>query len=112
VVLRPGPYTGKERLYFVNLGGYDDKIFDELHKNILVVAESEAWAKTKAKETVTHWSVPHKDTLFEIEKIMPLEQAGGLCVHLKKSAAPVPFSFEWGYTQISKKALAKKNKSI
>lgn len=108
VVLRPEPSDSKEKLFFVNLGGYDPAHFDELHKNILVVAESEAWAKHKAKEDVAHWKVPHKDTSFEIEKIIPLTNINGLHVHLQKSANPVPFTFEWGYTPISKNSLAKK----
>lgn len=108
VTLRTEPYKGEEKLFFVNLGGYDPAQFDELHKNVLIVAKSEALAKNAARESVKHWSVPHKDTSFEIEKILPLTDIGGLHVHLEKSTAPVPFSFEWGYTPISKKALAKK----
>lgn len=107
VSLRPEPYMGAEKLFFINLGGYDPAQFDELHRNVLVVAESLAHAKHAAKQPVSHWKVPHKDTAFEIEKIIPLEKVGGLYIHLEKSAAPVPFSFEWGYTPISKKALAK-----
>lgn len=108
VTLENSAYDGKEKLFFVNLGGYDPAIFDELHKNILVVAENEALAKHAAKESVKDWNVPHKDTSFEIEKIIPLSGVDGYTVHLKKSQNPVPFSFEWGYTPISKKALAKK----
>lgn len=108
ISLKTEPCTGEQKLFFVNLGGYDPAHFDELHKNILVVAKSAAFAKHAAKETVKHWKVPHKDTLMEIEKLIPLDKVGGLYVHLEKSANPVPFSFEWGYTPISKKALAKK----
>ena len=108
VSLKPEPYAGEQKLFFVNLGGYDPDHFDELHKNILVVAKSDAFAKHAAKETVKHWKVPHKDTLMEIEKLVPLAKVGGLYVHLEKSGNPVPFSFEWGYTPISKKALARK----
>ena len=102
-----GPALG---LYFVNLGGYDPEIFDELHKNMLVVAKSEAWAKTQAKETVTHWKIPHKDTLFEVEKaldVSALLAEKGLYLHLEKTEDPPPFAFECLYTPISKKALAK-----
>ncbi len=37
-----------------------------------------------------------------------LAMIAGLHIHLEKLDAPVPFAFEWGYTRISKKALAKK----
>ena len=108
VSLKTEPYAGEQKLFFVNLGGYDPDHFDELHKNILLVAKSGAYAKHLAKESVKHWKVPHKDTLMEIEKLVPLDRIGGLYVHLEKSQNPVPFLFEWGYTPISKKALAKK----
>ncbi len=108
VSLKKSPYDGKEKLFFVNLGGYDPAIFDELHKNILVVAENEAQAKHAARQTIQHWSTPHKDTSFEIEKIIPLSDVGAYTIHLEKSAAPAPFTFKCGYTPISKKALAKK----
>ena len=108
VTLKSEPYTGENKLFFINLGGYDPDYFDELHKNILVVAKSEAFAKHAAKESVKHWKVPHKDTSMEIEKIIPLAQICGLHIHLEKLDTPVPFTFEWGYTKISKKALAKK----
>lgn len=102
------PLTGGPKLFFINLGGYDPACFDELHKNILVVAASQAHAKHAARNSVQHWKTPHKDTSFEIEKILPLSQIGAFYVHLEKTAKPVPFSFEWGYTPISEKALAKK----
>ncbi len=110
VSLKTESYDGKEKLFFVNLGGYDPAHFDELHKNILIVAENEAQAKHAAKESVTHWSVPHKDTIFEIEKMIPLMNINGLYVHLKKSENPTQFTFECGYTRISEKHLQKKTK--
>lgn len=105
------PQEGKDKLFFVNLGGYDPEIYDELHKNMIVAAESEAWAKHKAKETVKHWRVPHKDTLFEVEKaldVSALLEKHGLYVHLNRTDAPPAFQFECLYTPISEKALAKK----
>src|SRR3954462_7690207 len=34
ITLKPEPSSGAERLYFVNLGGYDPGDFTELHKNV------------------------------------------------------------------------------
>ena len=45
VSLRPEPYEGAERLYYVNLGGYDANEFTELHKNVLIVAADDKAAK-------------------------------------------------------------------
>ncbi len=51
-----------ERLYFVNLGGYDSKQFTELHQNILVVAENDREAKAKALKKMSGWK--HAQRLF------------------------------------------------
>lgn len=108
---RPGENSGLG-LFFVNLGGYDPATFDELHKNMLVVAQSEAFAKHKAKETVKHWQIPHKDTLFEVEKTLNLTdhvlKEQGLFLHLSPSREQRPFEFTCLYTPISQKALAKR----
>src|ERR1700749_3543427 len=34
--VRPEPFLGPERLYYVNLGGYDPSEFIEKHKNVFV----------------------------------------------------------------------------
>lgn len=59
-----------KKLYFLNLGGYDSKQFTELHKNIFVVAANEQEAKSRAIKNISHWDMPHKDYLFDVEKII------------------------------------------
>ncbi len=64
-----------KRLYFVNLGGYDSKQFTELHKNIfVVVAENEQDAKAKAVKSIAEWESPHRDYLFDVDKILDVNQ--------------------------------------
>jgi hypothetical protein len=49
VTLAPGPVAERaERLFFVNLGGYDPTEFGELHKNVLMVAPTAKAAVAKA----------------------------------------------------------------
>ena len=108
ISLSPEKYGGAEKLYFINLGGYVPDLFDEVHKNILVVEKSLPLARQKAKNAVADWKQPHKDTEFEIEKILPLAKVDGYHIHLSKAQNPVPFSFHCAYSPISKKALAKK----
>ena len=38
IALRPEPFFGPERLFYVNLGGYDRIEFAEKHRNVFVVA--------------------------------------------------------------------------
>lgn len=40
VQLQPEPYKGRERLVFVDLGGYDPADFAEQHRNMFVVTEN------------------------------------------------------------------------
>lgn len=108
VTVRAEPYKGREKLYFVNLGGYEKTLFDEVHRNVLKVATAQEKAKADARAEVTHWHMPHKDNLFEVENILPLSQFGELHVHLEKAEEVIPFDFHCRYTPISKKALAKK----
>jgi hypothetical protein len=99
----PGP-TVEDRLFFVNLGGYSPEEFAELHRNILVVASSEVAAKAQALQTVDRWNSPHKDQLFDVEKMLDLGAAierVGYFVRLTKAVAERPFSFECGYLPIA-----------
>ena len=48
----PTPETG-DKLFFVNLGGYDAAEFGELHKNLLIVAADAKAAKAKRSRTST-----------------------------------------------------------
>ncbi|RYD47346.1 MAG: DUF1543 domain-containing protein, partial [Sphingomonadales bacterium] len=52
VTLRPEPSKAREKLYFVNLGGYDGEDFAEKHKNLFVVAATVADAKARAIQSI------------------------------------------------------------
>ena len=64
---RPAESTG-QKLFFVNLGGYNTTEFAELHKNILRIATDAKAATRKALAQIRTWSLPHKDNVFEAEK--------------------------------------------
>ena len=72
-------------LYFINLGGYDPKIFGEEHRYILVIAKSEEQAKEQAKQSVLDiWDKPHKDNLFGIDDCLRIDTIEGLYLNLTK----------------------------
>lgn len=95
-----------EKLYFVNLGGYDSKQFTELHENVFVVAKDDAQAKQKAVQQVQHWQVPHRDNLLEVENVLHLNHfiVGNrtLYVNLTPSSVKKAFEFTCLYTPIGK----------
>ena len=107
VILKSEPATDQiNKLFFLNLGGYDPKQFTELHKNMLVVAEHEGEAKIKAKATIADWNVPHKDYLYELDECVNMSEIlmkYGLSIHLQKTNHPTPFDFTCKYVPIGLK---------
>jgi hypothetical protein len=103
VSLRPEPYEGAERLYYVNLGGYDPSDFSEKHRNMFVVAESVAQAKSRALRTVKEWDAAHRDDLYDAEQAFALDQAVGnqkLHIHLAPSSETRKLRFRCEYLPI------------
>lgn len=75
--------ASSKRLFFMNLGGYQKEVFDELHHKMLIVAESKAEAIKKAKDSEFYQQFfsPHiddkygvdVDDVFDIEDVLPAE---------------------------------------
>lgn len=88
VSLSPTPYEGKEKLYYVNLGGYDGVAFAEQHRNVFVVADSLPAAKARAIKRAKGWTDAHRDEMYEAEQAFALDDVAGaerLHIHLKPS---------------------------
>lgn len=106
VRLLPEPYIGAERLFYVNLGGYDPADFSEKHRNMFVVAETVAQAKSRALRTVKDWDAPHRDDIYEAEQAFALNQtmAGeNLHIHLLCTDDDRPLRFTCEYVPIKGK---------
>lgn len=79
--------VGEPKLFFVNLGGYEDGVFGEAHRYLLVVAQDAAEAKRKGLERAgAGWAKPHRDALFEVDDCLPVEAGGGR--HLRLLRGP------------------------
>ncbi|MEN3748382.1 DUF1543 domain-containing protein [Sphingomonas sp. HF-S3] len=102
VTLRPEPSTAREKLWFVNLGGYDGKGFAEQHKNMFVVASSMKEAKDRALATLSGWKDSHRDDIYEAEQAFALDRAvgDGLHIHLTPGAAAGQPPFTCRYTPL------------
>lgn len=102
-LLQEPPTDAHNRLFFVNLGGYDSALFAELHQNILIVAVDAVTAKGKAKAQINHWQKPHRDKLFEIDKtldISELMRRHGYHLALWPATHEKPFQFQCDYRPI------------
>lgn len=103
ITLHAHPFSGPEKLYFLNLGGYDINQFTELHHNIFIVEETETKARVKALKHIQNWQAPHKDAQIEIETAICISdslQSEKLYLHLDKTNHQKPFSFVCKYTPI------------
>lgn len=105
--IRDTPSQSSEKLYFINLGGYDPLQFTELHENTFIVSSRESKAKALALKKVLNWQGRHKDYVHEIEKascINDLVQNKSFYIHLEKTDNPTPFSFVCKYTPLKTKS--------
>ncbi len=93
-----------QRLWFLNLGGYDPARFAELHHDVFMVAPDWRSAKTRAIADIKSWTAPHKDNAFEVERAIDIEGALGEVwrLRLTPSPEPRPFTFEARYVPIGK----------
>jgi hypothetical protein len=89
VSLRPEPFEGPERLYYVNLGGYDGVDFAEKHRNVFVVADSLSGAKSRAIKLAKGWSDPHRDEMYEAYPSDRRPAGRALALHLPLHAPPL-----------------------
>lgn len=102
VELRREPSSAREKLWFVNLGGYDRKDFAEQHRNMFVVAASMKEAKDRALATIVDWKDAHRDDIYEAEQAFELDERIGdaLHVHLTPGAPAGQPSFVCRYTPL------------
>lgn len=103
VSLRPEPFEGPERLYYVNLGGYDGVAFAEQHRNVFVVAEDLRSAKARAIKRADGWRDAHRDDMYEAEQAFALDtaaQAQRLHIHLTPSSLSGDPDFTCRYTPL------------
>ena len=110
VQLRSEPYVGVEKLFYVNLGGYDGIDFAEKHRNVFVVADTVSRGKSRALKTVANWHEPHRDDLYEAEQAFALNKAAnarGLYIHLTPGSVAGDPPFTCHYTPIRVKDRAK-----
>ena len=96
------PENNQAKLYFVNLGGYSSKEFTELHKNIFIVAKNDREAKLRALKHIENWESPHRDNLFDVDKILNVSNFLNNRVRLTPCVKESPFEFICKYVPIDK----------
>jgi hypothetical protein len=105
IILKDYPQDSENKLYFVNLGGYDKDQFTELHKNVFVVAATDSKAKVRGLGQILDWESHHRDYQFELENIVNISEITAekrLYIHLIPAETEKKFEFTCKYLPIGK----------
>jgi len=104
IELSEQPSMQKEKLWFVNVGGYYKGRIAEYHDFTLVVANSADDAKRIGLSRVlTDALEQHKDDLHDVDNCLAVDMLGGWHVHLIRDDVQQPFEPDWaGYRPIGK----------
>ena len=108
--------SSKQKLFFVNLGGYQENKFEEQHYVVLTVKENKSLAFKEAKETLfyQHNHIPggtshiddkygvDVDDLYEIEDILSAEQKEKYRISIVPAEGLAEDEFHLGYLNLSK----------
>lgn len=105
----------KEKLFFINLGGYQENRFEEQHYILLTVQEDIPSAMKNAKATLffrqNHFEGANShvddkygidvDDIYQIEDILPIQLKADHCIELTPSANLIPDPIHLGYLKLS-----------
>ena len=104
--LVPNPAPQPEKLFFVNLGAYDDS-FTELHATGFYVAATAEEAKKRAKASLLKCAQTiHKDDLHEVDDCIALDSVEGLGIVLTHTGEGSSQKPNNGYHVIPKDVIA------
>lgn len=77
------PQQSDEKLWLINLGGYDPRELGELHRYVLVVAQNAMVAKQSGKAYFArHWQKQHTDRVLDVDDCIAIDQVYGRYVQL------------------------------
>ena len=77
------PNQNNEKLFLINLGGYDANEFGELHRYVLVVAQNEIVAKHRGKSYFAkNWQKQHTDRVLDVDDCIAIDHVHGRYIEL------------------------------
>ncbi len=94
VTISDQPSTAPEKLWFINIGGYDATQFTELHRFLFLVGTDEKTVLRRALDQARDFAQRHRDDLYDVDNVICLSELdqGGHHIHLTPAlkAAPSP----------------------
>ncbi len=98
--------NSNNKLYFINLGGYEPKKFEELHESKFMVGRDKKNIKTRAKESMlVGLEQVHTDDLYDVDDCIEINKVSNLYVNLIESKIKKELRFNNGYLPIPKKII-------
>ena len=108
-------YYSADKLFFINLGGYQHGLFDEPHFKFITVKSSKALAINEAKNTRFFAEVNFPgayshiddkfgvdvDDIYEIADILPQEEKNKYSISINKAEAVLEDELHLGYFKLS-----------
>ncbi|MBT7019017.1 MAG: DUF1543 domain-containing protein, partial [Cryomorphaceae bacterium] len=95
--------------FFINLGGYDENKFEELHESEFLVGDKKIEIKKRAKETLMKGlDQVHTDDLYDVDDCIEINKVSDYFINLKKEKnKSESLKFNNGYHPIPKKIIEK-----
>ena len=94
------PNPSNQKLFLINLGGYDAREFGELHRYVLVVAQNAMVAKQRGKAYfAANWQKQHTDRVLDVDDCIAIDHVYGRYVELVEGEFE-PNHWENTYLQI------------
>ena len=99
----------KNKLFYINLGGYDKNKFEELHESEFLVGEKKLSIKKRAKETLMKGlDQVHTDDLYDVDDCIEINKVSNYFINLTRDKNKIiPLKFNNGYHPIPKKIIEK-----
>ena len=98
--------NSNNKLYFINLGGYEPKKFEELHESKFMVGRDKKNIKRRAKESMlVGLEQVHTDDLYDVDDCIEINKVSNLYVNLIESKIKKELRFNNGYLPIPKKII-------
>ena len=98
--------NSNNKLYFINLGGYEPKKFEELHESKFMVGRDKKNIKIRAEESMlVGLEQVHTDDLYDVDDCIEINKVSNLYVNLIESKIKKELRFNNGYLPIPKKII-------
>ena len=96
----------EKKLFYINLGGYDENKFEELHESMFLVGDNKNLIKRRAKESLLlGYDQVHTDDLYDVDDCIEINKVSDFYIVLKKSTKSQNLEFNNGYHPIPKRII-------